>query len=160
MSQLSAKRSQINFKSFLWHAIFLALASNFMDIDTIIPAMLIQAGGNSLHLGILTAILLGGSSFFQLFFAGYLSDKTLKKNYLLTAINLRIFSLFSLSLLFFYSNSIRSDLVISFIFMHWVVSLRIYLIWIFLVNLLWQKNVRNFFPWKNLSQVSGFFFRH
>ncbi|MGC9373812.1 MAG: MFS transporter [Bacteroidales bacterium] len=116
MSQLSDKRSQINFRSFLWHAIFLALASNFMDIDTIIPAMLIQAGGNSLHLGILTAILLGGSSFFQLFFAGYLSDKTLKKNYLLTAINLRIFSLFSLSLLFFYSNNIRSDLVISFIF--------------------------------------------
>jgi MFS family permease len=116
MSQLADKRSQINFRSFLWHAIFLALASNFMDIDTIIPAMLIQAGGNSLHLGILTAILLGGSSFFQLFFAGYLSDKTLKKNYLLTAINLRILSLFSLSLLFFYSNNIRSDLVILFIF--------------------------------------------
>lgn len=116
MSQLSDKRSQINFRSFLWHAIFLALASNFMDIDTIIPAMLVQAGGNSLHLGILTAILLGGSSFFQLFFAGYLSDKTLKKNYLLSAINLRILSLFGLSLLFFYSHNIRSDLIILFIF--------------------------------------------
>src|SRR6056297_462479 len=116
MSQLSDKRSQINFRSFLWHAIFLALASNFMDIDTIIPAMLVQAGGNSLHLGILTAILLGGSSFFQLFFAGYLSDKTLKKNYLLTAINLRILSLFGLSLLFFYSNNVGSDLIILFIF--------------------------------------------
>ncbi len=113
---LSEKRSRINFKSFLWHAIFLALASNFMDIDTVIPAMLIQSGGTSFHLGVLTAILLGGSSFFQLFFASYLSNKTLKKGYLLTAINLRVFSLFVLSFLFFYSENIKSDLIILFIF--------------------------------------------
>lgn len=113
---LSEKRSKINFKSFLWHAIFLALASNFMDIDTVIPAMLIQSGGTSFHLGILTAILLGGSSFFQLFFASFLSNKKYKKGYLLTAINLRIFSLLILSLLFFYSQSIKSDLIILFIF--------------------------------------------
>ena len=113
---LSEKRSKINFKSFLWHAIFLALASNFMDIDTVIPAMLIQSGGTSFHLGILTAILLGGSSFFQLFFASYLSNKTYKKGYLLTAINLRVFSLFVLSFLFFYSENIKSDLIILFIF--------------------------------------------
>ena len=113
---LSEKRSKINFKSFLWHAIFLALASNFMDIDTVIPAMLIQSGGTSFHLGILTAILLGGSSFFQLFFASYLSNKTYKKRYLLTAINLRAFSLFVLSFLFFFSKNIKSDLIILFIF--------------------------------------------
>ncbi len=113
---LSEKRSKINFKSFLWHAIFLALASNFMDIDTVIPAMLIQSGGTSFHLGVLTAILLGGSSFFQLFFASYLSNKTYKKGYLLTAINLRIISLFVLSFLFFYSENIKSDLIILFIF--------------------------------------------
>ena len=113
---LSEKRSKINFKSFFWHAIFLALASNFMDIDTVIPAMLIQSGGTSFHLGILTAILLGGSSFFQLFFASYLSNKTYKKGYLLTAINLRVFSLFVLSFLFFFSKNIKSDLIILFIF--------------------------------------------
>lgn len=113
---LSEKRSKINFKSFLWHAIFLALASNFMDIDTVIPAMLIQSGGTSFHLGILTAILLGGSSFFQLFFASYLSNKTYKKGYLLTAINLRVFSLFVLSFLFFFSKNIKSDIIILFIF--------------------------------------------
>lgn len=113
---LSEKRSKVNFKAFLWHAIFLALASNFMDIDTVIPAMLIQSGGTPVHLGILTAILLGGSSFFQLFFASYLSNKQYKKNYLLTAINLRIISLFALAALFFYSSNVRSDLVIIFIF--------------------------------------------
>ena len=113
---LSEKRSVLNFRSFLWHAVFLALASNFMDIDTVIPAMLIQAGGNSFHLGILTAILLGGSSFFQLFFASYLSNKQFKKKYLLTAINLRIFSLFALSFLFYYSSGLKTDLIIAFIF--------------------------------------------
>ena len=113
---LSVKRSGINFKSFLWHAIFLALASNFMDIDTVIPAMLIQSGGTSFHLGILTAILLGGSGFFQLFFASFLSNKIYKKKYLLTAINLRVVSLFALSLLFFYSDNIKSDVIIFFIF--------------------------------------------
>jgi len=113
---LSKKRSKHNFKSFLWHAIFLALASNFMDIDTVIPAMLIQSGGNSFHLGILTAILLGGSSFFQLFFASFLSNKQYKKNYLITAINLRVISLFGLAALFFYSSSVRFDLVLFFIF--------------------------------------------
>ena len=108
MSQiLSNKRSQINFSSFLWHAIFLALASNFMDVDTVIPAMLIKSGGTSFHLGILTAIILGGSSFFQLFFASYLSNKTHKKNYLITAINLRV-----LSTLFFYSFNLKGNVII------------------------------------------------
>jgi len=116
-SLLSDKRSTINYRSFLWHAVFLALASNFMDVDTVIPAMLIQSGGTPFHLGILTAILLGGSSFFQLFFAGYLSNKPFKKNYLLTAINLRIVSLFALSALFYYSPGFRADLIIIFIFL-------------------------------------------
>jgi len=39
------------FYSFLIHGIFLALAQNFMDIDTIIPSMLIESGGSSLHIG-------------------------------------------------------------------------------------------------------------
>lgn len=113
---ISNKRSKINFNSFLWHAIFLAFASNFMDIDTVIPAMLIQSGGTSMHLGIMTTILLGGSSFFQLFFASYLSNKHYKKKFLLTAINMRIISLFALAALFFYSSNMKSDLIIIFIF--------------------------------------------
>ena len=79
--ELSEQNSKKNFKAFLWHSAFLALASNFMDVDTIIPSMLIKAGGNSIHLGILTAIMLGGSSLFQLVFAGYLSNYSLKKKY-------------------------------------------------------------------------------
>jgi len=42
--EVSEQKSKINFKAFLWHSAFLALASNFMDVDTIIPSMLIKAG--------------------------------------------------------------------------------------------------------------------
>jgi MFS family permease len=85
--------------SYLWHAVFLALAQNLIDIDTIIPAMLIDAGGSSIHIGILSAIMLGGSSFAQLFFTPYLSNKPRKKSFLLFGINLRIVSLLGLGLL-------------------------------------------------------------
>lgn len=115
--ELSEKKSKNNFIAFLWHSGFLALASNFMDVDTIIPSMLIKSGGNSIHLGILTAIMLGGSSLFQLIFASFLSNKSLKKKYLLVAINLRVAALVLLSLLFFSSTSLHNDLIIPLIFL-------------------------------------------
>ena len=114
--QISEKRSKINFRSFLWHAVFLALASNFMDIDTIIPSMLVKAGGNSVHLGFLTAIMLGGSGVFQLIFAPILSKNSLKLKYLLLGINLRIVALLLISAMFFFSHSLRGDTIILFIF--------------------------------------------
>jgi len=98
---LTKKISNHNFKSFLWHASFLALAKNFMDVDTIIPSMIVEAGGGAMHIGILTAIMMGGSSFTQLFFAPFVSNKTYKKRYLLLGINTRVFALMGLGLLLF-----------------------------------------------------------
>ncbi len=72
-----------------------------MDVDTIIPAMIVESGGGALHIGIMTAIMLGGSSFTQLFFAPYISNKPYKKKYLLLGINTRIFALFGLGVLLF-----------------------------------------------------------
>ncbi|MEA3496934.1 MAG: MFS transporter [Bacteroidota bacterium] len=114
--QISAKRSEINFKSFLWHSIFLALASNFMDIDTIIPSMLIKAGGTPMHLGLLTAIMLGGTKIFQLIFASDISKKTFKKKYLLIGINIRVVSLILLALLFYKSANLDGNTIILSIF--------------------------------------------
>ena len=113
---LSKSVSKHNFYSFLMHAVFLALAQNFMDVDTIIPSMLIESGGSSMHIGVLTAIMLGGSSFTQLFFSPYLQNKTFKKKYLLFGMNSRIASLVGLSLLFFFSVSFSGDARILFIF--------------------------------------------
>ncbi len=87
-----------------------------MDVDTIIPAMLIESGGGAIHVGIMTAILLGGSSFAQLFFAPYISNKSYKKKYLLMGINLRIFSLLGLGSILFYLQTQHSVNIIWIIF--------------------------------------------
>lgn len=116
MKALDEKISNHNFGSFLWHAFFLALTTSFMDVDTIIPSMLIKAGGGSFSLGLLTAIMLGGSSLMQLVFAGFLSGKDYKKKYLLTGIYLRTLALASLAVLFFISDEMAPAAIIIFIF--------------------------------------------
>jgi MFS family permease len=98
---LTEKISTRNFYSFFWHATFLAFAKNFMDVDTIIPAMLVEAGGGAMHIGIMTAIMMGGSSFTQLFFAPFISNKEYKRPFLLIGINTRIFALFGLGMILF-----------------------------------------------------------
>lgn len=114
---LTEKLSKINFASFIWHGIFLSLASNFMDVDTIIPSLLIKAGGTPILLGLLTAIMIGGSSLMQLVFAGYLSSKARKKNPLLLGINIRIFTLFLLAFFLVHFTDLSKTLIIFFIFL-------------------------------------------
>jgi len=111
------KISAYNFYAFLWHAGFLAFAQNFMDVDTVIPAMLIESGGGAVHIGIMTAIMMGGSSFTQLFFAPYISNKPFKKKFLLLGINTRVLSLFALGFILFYLQAHQSKMILWFIFL-------------------------------------------
>lgn len=89
-----------------------------MDVDTIIPAMIIEAGGGAMHVGLMTAIMMGGSSFSQLFFAPFVSNVPFKKRFLLLGINLRVLSLFGLAaiLYFFITQTPSSVLWIIFLF--------------------------------------------
>ncbi|MEA3445558.1 MAG: MFS transporter [Bacteroidota bacterium] len=112
----TSKASKRNFYSFLWHAGFLAFATNFMDVDTIIPAMLVEAGGSAIHVGLLTAIMLGGSSFTQLLFAPFLNNRKYKKGFLLLGINSRVISLLSLGALLYYLSAHQSASILWFIF--------------------------------------------
>lgn len=114
---LTKKISNHNLKAFLWHAGFLAFAQNFMDVDTVIPAMVIESGGNAMHIGILTAIMLGGSSFTQLFFAPYISHVPFKKKYLISGISIRVLSLFALGLILFYLTNNQSTAILGLIFL-------------------------------------------
>lgn len=98
---LNATISRHNFRSLIWHASFLAFAQVFIDVDTVIPAMFIEAGGSALQVGILTAIMLGGSSFTQLFFAPFISNYSFKKKFLLIGINARILALLLMAVLLF-----------------------------------------------------------
>jgi len=113
---LTSAISKRNFYSLLWHAGFLAFAQSFMDIDTVIPAMLVDAGGSAMQIGILTAIMLGGSSFTQLFFAPFISNYNYKKRFLLLGINSRVLSLLGLGFLLLFSNLINEEYIIWIIF--------------------------------------------
>jgi hypothetical protein len=86
-----------------------------MDVDTVIPAMLIEAGGSGLHIGLMTAIMMGGSSFTQLFFAPFISNYPYKKKFLLLGINARIISVLSMGLMLYFS--IRGTYTIGLIFL-------------------------------------------
>lgn len=112
----SRNLSDRNYYAFLWHAAFLAFAQNFMDVDTVIPSMIIESGGGALHIGIMTTILLGGSSFTQLFFAPLLSNVAYKKKYLLLGINARIFALFALGIILLFLIGRFPGLTLWFIF--------------------------------------------
>jgi MFS family permease len=114
---LTKKISRHNYYALLWHALFLALAKNFMDVDTIIPAMMVDAGGTSVHIGLLTAIMLGGSHLSQLFFAPFINNRPMKKGCLLFGINARIFALACLAFLFFLSSWITGSFLIIMIFL-------------------------------------------
>ena len=48
-----------NYFGFLWHAVFLAVTVTFTEINTILPAMVIQVGGSEIHIGIMAAIVVG-----------------------------------------------------------------------------------------------------
>lgn len=114
---LSESSSRRNFYAFLWHASLLAFAKNFMDVDTVLPAMLIESGGTSLHVGIMTAILLGGTRFAQLFFAPYISNKPYKKKFLLLGINSRVFSILSLGVIIYFVQAADTGIVFWAIFL-------------------------------------------
>ncbi len=116
LTKLTKSISKNNYWAFVWHGIFLSLASNFMDVHTVIPAMLLKAGANSILLGLATTIMIGGSSLMQIVFARSLSNKTLKKPPLLIAINLRVLTLFMLSFLLLKSEMLQNFLLIVTIF--------------------------------------------
>ncbi len=109
------KYSKRNFKAFVWHAVFLALTKNFAEINTVIPTMLIQAGGTPLHLGILTTIMVGGSKFMQIFFAAFLTHKEKSKKYLLMGIYIRVGALLILGYLLSFAGDMEGKYVIAFI---------------------------------------------
>ena len=87
-----------NYTAFLVHALFLALTMNFIDINTVVPNMLAESGATSLHMGLLSSIMIGGTSFMQLLFAGIIFPLKRKKPALLAGIYLRVTALIVLGI--------------------------------------------------------------
>jgi MFS family permease len=79
--------------SFYWHAFFLAVTTSFTEVNTVMPALVMAAGGTAVTVGALTAIMIGLPLVAQLVFAGFLSTRTHKKPFLLLGVNLRVAAL-------------------------------------------------------------------
>jgi len=82
-----------NFYAFIWHALFLAFVSTFVDVNTVLSSFILKIGGSSIHVGIITAISIGLPMITQLLFAGFLSGRSRKKPFLLMGIYIRVFAL-------------------------------------------------------------------
>ncbi|EKF49127.1 hypothetical protein H17ap60334_07403 [Thermosipho africanus H17ap60334] len=100
-----------NFYAFIWHAIFLAFASSFIEVNTVVPSLVLKAGGSEFIVGLVTAITVGIPLLAQLLFASILVSKPLKKPYLLTGIYLRIFSLFLIAVVL--SSNFSNKLILT-----------------------------------------------
>ena len=69
-----------------------------------------------MQIGILTAIMLGGSSFTQLLYAPFVSNHQFKKKFLLLGINSRVFALLGLALMLYFSTIVNEGIIIWMIF--------------------------------------------
>lgn len=89
----NAATYKLNFCAFIWHALFLAFVSTFIDVNTVLSSFVLNIGGSSVHVGILTAIYIGLPLITQFLFAGFLSGRSRKKPFLLAGIYLRVLAL-------------------------------------------------------------------
>jgi len=69
-----------------------------------------------MHVGLMTAIMLGGARFTQLLFAPVISNYEYKRKFLLIGINSRILSLLFMGIMLFYSHQFHGHIVIWLIF--------------------------------------------
>jgi hypothetical protein len=93
-----------NYLGFFWHAGLLAVTVTFTDINTVLPSLIFAVGGNDIHLGILTGIMVGVPLAAQLLFAGFLHGRPRKKPWLLTGIYLRVLALALLTLIILFGG--------------------------------------------------------
>lgn len=114
--ELSAKNSKNNLIAFLWHAVFLALTVSLVEVNTVIPAMLLTLQASPFLLGLFTTITLGGAGFAQLFFAGILLNRPRKRGALLLGINVRVAALFGLALTFACSKRLDTTMTLVILF--------------------------------------------
>jgi hypothetical protein len=90
---MTSDNSQHNFRAFVWHASWLGFTVTFTEVNTVLPGLIVEVGGSQIHVGILTAIMVGAPMLTQLLFAGFLTPKPRKKPFLLLGIYLRVAAL-------------------------------------------------------------------
>ncbi len=110
---------KLNFFAFIWHALFLAFAATFIDVNTVLSSFVLNIGGSSVHVGMLTAIYIGLPLITQLLFAGFLSGRSRKKPFLLVGIYLRVIALTGMGYTLSISSSSDAGRILFMIFL-WI----------------------------------------
>ncbi|MBB6481401.1 MFS transporter [Spirochaeta isovalerica] len=105
-----------SYRGFLVHGIFLALTVTFTEINSVLPALVLQVGGSEIHIGIITAIMVGLPLVSQLLFAPFIQSRKKKRAYLLGGIYMRMFALFGIGMLLLGADSLTPALVLTFIY--------------------------------------------
>jgi hypothetical protein len=82
-----------NLIGYLWHASFFSMTYAFTDYNSVLPSLILKAGGRFFHIGLMTFISIGFPLFFQILFTSFISRARFKKKFLLLGIHLRIFAL-------------------------------------------------------------------
>jgi len=90
---MTQDNSRHNFRAFVWHASWLGFTTTFTEVNIVLPGLIVEVGGSQIHIGILTAIMVGAPMLTQLLFAGLLTPKPRKKPFLLLGIYLRVTAL-------------------------------------------------------------------
>ena len=106
-----------NYNAFLWHATFLALTSAFTEINTVLPSLIVNVGGGTMQIGLLTAIMVGTPIIGQLLFASYLHMQPRKRGFLLLGIWLRVTALAIVALILSATDIISPQVLISLVFL-------------------------------------------
>ena len=110
------KEQKSSYFGFLWHGIFLALTVTFTEVNSVLPAMVLQIGGSEVHIGIITAIMLGFPLISQLLFAPFLQSRKYRKPYLIFGLYARMAALMGIGLLLFRAASFKPLTVLVLIY--------------------------------------------
>mgnify|MGYP000103125084 CR=1 FL=1 len=108
--------SQRTYYGFLWHAIFFSITVTFTEVNTVLPALILDLGGSSYHIGIISAIMIGIPLITKLMFTSFLSKQERKQPYLLLGINLRVISLLLIAMTLIYQTRLSFTTVILLIY--------------------------------------------
>lgn len=112
----ATKKQKQSYKGFLIHGIFLALTVTFTEVNSVLPALVLQIGGSEIHIGVITAIMIGLPLVSQLIFAPFVQSRTRKKVYLLAGLYARMAALFGIGMLLISSDRISPTIVLILVY--------------------------------------------
>ncbi|HAK46040.1 MAG TPA: hypothetical protein DCO79_09015 [Spirochaeta sp.] len=112
----TSRDQKLSYHGFMLHGIFLALAVTFTEVNTVLPALIIQSGGSEIHIGILTTIMVGLPLISQLLFSPFLQSRNRQKPFLLAGIYARMTAFFLIGFLLFNAGKYSTEFILLMVY--------------------------------------------